>query len=132
MSIFHFPVNSGRKRAESGQVLVWCVFFALQTEVKVLEPYTPTISTCNANEIIELREPTIALVVPVKGSTQYKVHFVVDRTGRGIYERVMPRKPRVEYAGAMYHVMGRGDRREDIWAGRKATWWPGARVILAN
>ena len=26
----------------------------------------------------------------------------------------MPRKPRVEYPGAMYHVMSRGDRREDI------------------
>ena len=27
----------------------------------------------------------------------------------------MPRKLRVEYAGAMYHVMSRGDRREDIF-----------------
>ena len=27
----------------------------------------------------------------------------------------MPRKPRVEYPGAMYHVMSRGDRREDIF-----------------
>ena len=27
----------------------------------------------------------------------------------------MPRKRRVEYAGAMYHVMSRGDRREDIF-----------------
>src|SRR5579863_4573256 len=27
----------------------------------------------------------------------------------------MPRKLRVEYHGAMYHVMSRGDRREDIF-----------------
>jgi hypothetical protein len=26
----------------------------------------------------------------------------------------MPRKLRVEYAGAMYHVMSRGDQRDDI------------------
>ena len=27
----------------------------------------------------------------------------------------MPRKIRVEYPGAMYHVMSRGDRQEDIY-----------------
>ena len=27
----------------------------------------------------------------------------------------MPRPLRLEYAGAMYHVMNRGDRREDIF-----------------
>ena len=27
----------------------------------------------------------------------------------------MPRKLRVEYPGAMYHLMSRGDRREDIF-----------------
>ncbi|MDA1276585.1 MAG: transposase, partial [Verrucomicrobia bacterium] len=27
----------------------------------------------------------------------------------------MPRKPRLEYSGAIYHVMNRGDRREDIF-----------------
>jgi hypothetical protein len=27
----------------------------------------------------------------------------------------MPRKPRIEYPGAMYHVMSRGDRSEDIF-----------------
>jgi len=26
----------------------------------------------------------------------------------------MPRQPRIEYEGAIYHVMNRGDRREDI------------------
>jgi REP element-mobilizing transposase RayT len=30
----------------------------------------------------------------------------------------MPRKLRVEYAGAIYHVMNRGDRREDIFLDR--------------
>ena len=29
----------------------------------------------------------------------------------------MPRKLRVEYGGAIYHVMSRGDRREDIFRG---------------
>ena len=27
----------------------------------------------------------------------------------------MPRKLRLEYVGAIYHVMNRGDRREDIF-----------------
>jgi REP element-mobilizing transposase RayT len=27
----------------------------------------------------------------------------------------MPRKMRVEYPGAIYHIMSRGDRREDIY-----------------
>ncbi len=27
----------------------------------------------------------------------------------------MPRKPRIEYAGAVYHVMSRGNRREEIY-----------------
>ncbi len=31
------------------------------------------------------------------------------------YRLLMPRKLRVEYPGAMYHVMSRGDRREDIF-----------------
>jgi hypothetical protein len=26
----------------------------------------------------------------------------------------MSRKPRIEYTGAMYHLMNRGDQREDI------------------
>ena len=26
----------------------------------------------------------------------------------------MPRQPRIEYEGAIYHVLSRGDRREDI------------------
>ncbi len=31
----------------------------------------------------------------------------------------MPRQPRIEYEGAIYHVMNRGDRREDIVLGKK-------------
>ena len=27
----------------------------------------------------------------------------------------MPRQPRVQFSGAIYHVMSRGDRREDIF-----------------
>jgi REP-associated tyrosine transposase len=27
----------------------------------------------------------------------------------------MPRQPRLEYPGAMYHVMSRGDQRDDIF-----------------
>ena len=31
----------------------------------------------------------------------------------------MSRKLRIEYPGAMYHVMNRGDQREDIFRGRR-------------
>ena len=31
----------------------------------------------------------------------------------------MPRKLRIEYAGAIYHVMNRGDRREKIFRGKQ-------------
>jgi putative transposase len=27
----------------------------------------------------------------------------------------MPRQPRIEYAGAIYHIMSRGDRQEAIY-----------------
>ena len=27
----------------------------------------------------------------------------------------MPRKPRIQYPGAIYHLMSRGDRREEIF-----------------
>jgi hypothetical protein len=30
-------------------------------------------------------------------------------------EQGMPRKIRVEYPGAIYHIMSRGDRQEDIF-----------------
>jgi hypothetical protein len=33
----------------------------------------------------------------------------------------MPRPPRIEYAGACYHLMSRGDRREDILGSKKGS-----------
>ena len=35
----------------------------------------------------------------------------------------MPRQLRVEFAGAIYHVMSRGDRREDIFRDDKDREW---------
>ena len=35
--------------------------------------------------------------------------------GHGIENAGMPRKLRVQYAGAIYHLMNRGDRRETIF-----------------
>ena len=51
----------------------------------------------------------------VKGVSHRKVHYSFDRAVR-IREKVsMPRKIRVEYPGAIYHVLSRGDRRDDIF-----------------
>jgi hypothetical protein len=36
----------------------------------------------------------------------------------------MPRKLRLEYPGAIYHVMNRGDRREDIFRPGVSPEWP--------
>ena len=33
----------------------------------------------------------------------------------GIKKPLMPRKLRIQYPGAIYHVMSRGDRREKIY-----------------
>src|SRR5271157_6272348 len=59
----------------------------------------------------------------------------------------MPRKLRLEYAGAMYHVMSRGDRRERIFlddvdrldfiktlaeACQKTGWWVHAYCLMPN
>ncbi len=38
----------------------------------------------------------------------------------------MPRKLRVEYPGAMYHVMSRGDQRDDIF---RSDWCLGAEAF---
>ena len=43
-----------------------------------------------------------------KGAVLYFEHFLVQR-------RDMARKLRVEYGGAIYHVMNRGDRRELVF-----------------
>lgn len=37
---------------------------------------------------------------------------------------MMPRKLRVEYPGAVYHVLSRGDRREDIFLDDGEQWQP--------
>ena len=39
----------------------------------------------------------------------------VDRWRSIVFLMAMPRKLRIEYPGAMYHVMSRGDRRERIF-----------------
>ena len=41
--------------------------------------------------------------------------FGVDYAEAGLVSGRMPRKLRLEYAGAMYHLMSRGDRRERIF-----------------
>jgi len=43
------------------------------------------------------------------------VEIVLDNTGFGDQFAEVPRKLRIQYPGAMYHVMSRGDRREDIF-----------------
>ena len=35
--------------------------------------------------------------------------------GNGLQNAGMPRQLRVQYSGAIYHVMNRGDRRENIF-----------------
>jgi hypothetical protein len=47
----------------------------------------------------------------------------------------MPRQPRIEYSGAIYHVMNRGDRREPIYqdgADRMGTWTHVANRLSHN
>src|SRR5256885_7096336 len=50
-----------------------------------------------------------------QGSTHRKGNFSIDRLALNRLTQGMPRNLRVEYPGAMYHVMSRGDRREDIF-----------------
>ncbi len=80
--------------------------------------------------------PLIEAGIDEKGSTYNNVHILVGGAGREIYQGVMPRRRRVEYAGAMFHppsprlrrtgVMNRGDRREDVQtlaeSSQKAVW----------
>jgi hypothetical protein len=46
-----------------------------------------------------------------KGSTHIFLRFLVDFGARFQGNSLMPRKLRLEYPGAMYHVMSRGNRR---------------------
>ncbi len=48
-------------------------------------------------------------------STHILLRFVVDLVSQYYGTLTMPSKLRVEYPGAMYHVMSRGNRRQDIY-----------------
>ena len=50
-----------------------------------------------------------------KGSAHRFVQFQVDRPPSCGITRALPRKLRLEYPGAMYHLMSRGDRRDRIF-----------------
>ncbi len=50
-----------------------------------------------------------------KGSTHSLVRFSIDYERENLHVSPLPRTMRVEYPGAIYHVMSRGDRREDIF-----------------
>src|SRR5882724_10821060 len=44
-------------------------------------------------------------------------HDILTLFGESGHESLMPRQVRIEFPGAMYHVMARGDRREAIAQG---------------
>jgi len=50
---------------------------------------------------------------------------------QGRFDEFMPRKLRVQYPGAIYHVMSRGDRREDIFQNRKGVKPAHVDILLA-
>ena len=41
--------------------------------------------------------------------------IVLASLGQRCQKHRVPRTPRIQYPGAIYHVMSRGDRREDIY-----------------
>jgi len=43
------------------------------------------------------------------------LHNLLDQSGRERQDSAMPRQMRIEYAGAIYHVLSRGDRRKAIF-----------------
>ena len=53
-------------------------------------------------------------LVTLTGQSLISAYFV-DVLLASVQIRVVARKLRVEYPGAVYHVMNRGDRREDIF-----------------
>ena len=53
--------------------------------------------------------------LPEKGSNYSFVRLVVDRTTDLGQDKLMPRQRRIEYEGAIYHVLSRGDRKEAIF-----------------
>jgi hypothetical protein len=42
---------------------------------------------------------------------------IVGTRGKEVVDRGVARKPRVEFAGVVYHVLDRGDRREEMFLG---------------
>jgi hypothetical protein len=57
-------------------------------------------------------------MISVAGANLTLVHVLecgLDRFDRRAYARTMPRKLRIQYPGAMYHVMSCGDRGERIF-----------------
>ena len=52
---------------------------------------------------------------PGKGVKPLQCAFVLDPTSALCRPCTIPRQVRIQYPGAMYHVMSRGDRREDIF-----------------
>jgi hypothetical protein len=58
-------------------------------------------------------------VVVVKGSVRNYGIFGVDEDRHGWHGGEMARALRVQYAGASYHVLNRGDRREAIFKDKK-------------
>jgi hypothetical protein len=58
----------------------------------------------------------------MKGVKPPVCSFALGRARCGGQRYDMPRQLRIEYPGAMYHVMNRGNRRQDMflemWTGR--------------
>jgi hypothetical protein len=53
-------------------------------------------------------------MLPEKGPSLY-VALTLDRLCSGRQSRGVPPQLRIQYPGAMYHVMSRGNRRQDIF-----------------
>ena len=64
-------------------------------------------ATMNVNELAEQTPPKV--------NSETGVVLTIDTGAGGCYPFGMPRKLRIQYPGAMYHVMNRGDQREPIF-----------------
>src|SRR5688572_27781974 len=72
------------------------------------------------NSLWSLKTTATCKVLPLAPSTWSQkckgVSLTIDTRGRGAVEiHPMPRQLRLEYAGATYHIMSRGNRREAIF-----------------
>jgi hypothetical protein len=63
-----------------------------------------------------------------KGSSLYLAHLLFDRPRCEGEGHDMPRQLRMQYPGAMCHVMSRGNRRQDI-SRQQACGVPGQRSL---